>query len=471
MEQRVQRKLAAILAADVVGYSRLMGEDEEGTLATLKSYRSIIDELIQTHDGRVFGGAGDSVIAEFASPVEAVRCATKIQIRVDERNADVPDTRRMRFRIGVNLGDVMVEGDNLFGDGVNVAARLEGIAEPGGICVSRTVLDHVKGKVDLVFEDIGDHRVKNIAEPIHVYRVRQEQHDTMAIPVSEEAAPRSSRSALAVLPFANLSGDPEQEYFADGLSEDLISALTAWHTFPVIARNSVFTYKGQAVKVQQVAAELDARYVLEGSVRKAGNRVRITAQLIDSETGHHLWAQRFDRKLDDLFEVQDEITQRIVAIIAPEIEMAEQRRASTRHPKSLSAWDLYQRGMSIFYNLREKGTIEARAFFEQAAKADPSFAQAYSGIAATYNYAHATTREVGALAKATEAAKKAVSLDETDASIHVTLGISLKMAGKYDSAVAEYERAIELNPNNAFAYGYFGDALSNMGKLRTAVTN
>ena len=253
------------------------------------------------------------------------------------------------------------------------------------------------------------------------------------------------------------------------LSEDLITALTAWHTFPVIARNSVFTYKGQAVKVQQVAAELDARYVLEGSVRKAGNRVRITAQLIDSETGHHLWAQRFDRKLDDLFEVQDEITQRIMAIIAPEIEMAEQRHASMRHPKNLGAWDLYQRGMSIFYNLSEEGTIEARAFFERAAEVDPSYAQAYSGIAATYNLAYATHREVGALTKATEAAKKAVSLDETDASIHVTLGIALKMAGKHDLAVAEFERALELNPNNAFAYAYLGDALSNMGKHDQAI--
>ena len=472
VEERVQRRLAAILAADVVGYSRLMGEDEEGTLATLKSYRGVIDELIETHDGRVFGGAGDSVIAEFASPVEAVRCATEIQLKVDERNADVPDTRRMRFRIGVNLGDVMVEGDNLYGDGVNVAARLEGIAEPGGISVSRTVLDHVKGKVDLEFEDLGDHRVKNIVEPIRIYRVRLEQHDTVAIPVSEEAEPHSSRSALAVLPFVNLSGDPEQDYFSDGLTEDIITALSAWHTFPVIARNSVFTYKGKAVKVQQVAHDLGARYVLEGSVRKGGRRLRISTQLVDADTGHHIWAEKFDRDLVDIFEVQDEITERIAATVAPELEMAEHRRGAEKRTTSLQAWDYYQRGMSAWRQFDREANEQAREMFERAIELDPSYAQAYGGLTATYNadaWAQWAVSRDNAPAQAVAAGQQAVAADPTDASIRVTFGVALILAGKFERAIAELRRALELNPNNAFAYVHLGQALDVSGQPEEAI--
>ena len=473
-EKRVQRRLAAILAADVVGYSRLMGEDEEGTLATLKAYRIVIDELIHTHDGRVFGSAGDSVIAEFASPVEAVRCATEIQLRVDEKNADLSEQRRMRFRIGVNLGDVMVEGDNLYGDGVNVAARLEGIAEPGGIWVSRTILDHVKGKVDHVFEDIGDHRVKNIAEPIHVYRVRLEHRDAVAIPVSAEAAPYSSRSALAVLPFANLSGDPEQEYFSDGLTEDIITALSAWRTFPVIARNSVFTYKGEAVKVQQVAADLGARYVLEGSVRKGGNRVRITTQLIDAKTGHHLWAEKFDRELEDIFDVQDEITQRIAATVAPELEMAQHRPGLEKRKTKLDAWDYYQRGMSAFHKFNREANAEARAMFERAITLDPSYAQAYSALAATHNVDAGrrwTRSRQDTLAKAIVAGQQAVALDGADASIRVTFGAALHQAGQFEQAIAEQERALEINPNNPFAYAGLGNALDFAGRPEEAISH
>ena len=472
VEERVQRRLAAILAADVVGYSRLMGEDEEATLATLKSYRSAIDELIQTHDGRVFGGAGDSVIAEFASPVEAVRCATEIQLELEKRSAEVPDERRMRFRIGVNLGDVMVEGDNLYGDGVNVAARLEGIAEPGGIWVSGTVLDHVKGKVDLVFEDIGDHRVKNIAGPVRVYRVRQEQRDTVGLPVSEEAAPYSSRSALAVLPFANLSGDREQEYFSDGLTEDIISALSAWHTFPVIARNSVFTYKGKAVKVQQVAADLGARYVLEGSVRKGGNRVRITVQLSDAKTGHHLWAEKFDRELEDIFEVQDEITQRIAATVAPELEMAQHRRGVKKRTTNMDAWDYYQRGMSAFHKFNREANAEARAMFERAIELDPSYAQAYRALADTHcvdAWRHWAVSRADTIAKAVAAGQRAVALDPVDASIRVTFGIALLQARRFEQAISEQERALELNPNDAFAYAYLGVALAHAGRPTEAL--
>jgi TolB-like protein/class 3 adenylate cyclase len=312
----MERRLAAILAADVVGYSRLMGADEEATLATLNAYREVIDRLVVDLHGRVFGSAGDSVIAEFASPVEAVRCAAEIQQEIEARNANLPEDRRMRFRIGVNLGDVMAEGDNLFGDGVNVAARLEGLAKAGGVCVSGTVFDHVRNKVGLEFESLGERHVKNIEQPVRVYRITLEGEATEgeahgAATVGSTELGFLQKPAIAVLPFENMSGDPEQEYFSDGLAEDIITALSHWHSFPVVARNSSFSFKGQQVRIGQIAEELGARYILEGSVRKAGKRLRITAQLIDAQTGHHPWAERFDRQLEDIFDIQDEITNRI----------------------------------------------------------------------------------------------------------------------------------------------------------------
>ena len=468
----MERRLAAILAADVVGYSRLVGADEEGTLRTLRAYRKVIDELVAAHRGRIFGTAGDSVIAEFASPVEAVRCAAEVQQELGQRNADVPEDRRMEFRIGINLGDVVVEGDDLLGDGVNVAARLQELADPGGIYVSDDIHRYVEGKIDVSFADLGKRQLKNIAEPVHVYLAEPPGTEQEKPGDTEPTNSAVARSALAVLPFANLGQDPEQDYFADGLTEDLITALSAWHTFPVISRSSVFTYKGQAVKVQQVAAELGARYVLEGSVRKDADRVRITAQLIDAKSGHHIWAQRFDRKLENIFDVQDEITQRIVAIIAPELEMAEQRRAAERHPKSLGAWDLYQRGMAPFHKLDKESIRESRELFEQAALRDPSYAQAHSALAATYNLDcsnyWAEDRE-GAIAKALAAARRALALDETDSSIHITLGVALMFAGKADEAAVEHERALELNPNNAFAYAQLGNSLGKMGKHDQAI--
>ncbi len=312
----MERRLAAILAADVVGYSRLMGADEEATLATLNAYREIIDGLVTDHRGRVFGSAGDSVIAEFASPVEAVRCAVEIQQEVETYNADLPEDRRMHFRIGVNLGDVMAEGGNLFGDGVNVAARLEGLAKVGGVCVSGTVFDHARNKVGLEFEDLGERQVKNIDQPVRVYSItlegeaaEGEAHSAATVGAFEPE--RLEKPAIAVLPFENMSGDPEQEYFSDGLAEDIITALSHWRSFPVVARNSTFSFKGQQLRVEKIAEELGARYILEGSVRKAGKRLRITAQLIDAQTSHHVWAERFDRQLEDIFDIQDEITNRI----------------------------------------------------------------------------------------------------------------------------------------------------------------
>ncbi len=472
-EERVERRLAAILAADAVGYSRLMGEDEEGTLANLKVSREIIDGLIEQHHGRVFGGAGDSVIAEFASPVEAVRCAAEIQLRIEEKNAELPQELRMRFRIGVNLGDVLVEGENLFGNGVNVAARLESIAGPGAIWISRTVLDHVNGKVDFAFEDLGKREVKNISEPIHVYRIIQERHQKAVITVPTAEA-QLTRSALAVLPFTNLSGDPEQEYFSDGLTEDIITALSAWRTFPVISRNSVFAYKDNAVKAQQLAEELGARYVLEGSVRKGGNRIRITVQLIDANTGHHLWGEKYDRDLVDIFEVQDEITQRIAATAAPELEKAQHRRVVEKRTKIISAWDYYQRGMSAFHKFDRDANAEARQMFERAIELDQSYAQAYGALTATHNadvWAHWTGSSADSRAKAVAAGQQAVALDPADASVRVTYGIALMLARNFEQAIAEQKRALELNPNNPFANTHLGQALDASGRPEEAIQN
>ncbi len=303
----MERRLAAILAADVVGYSRLVREDEEGTLRTLSAYREVIDGLVAEHRGRIFGSAGDSVIAEFASPVEAVRCAAEVQRKLGERNANLPGDRRMEFRIGVNLGDVVVEGDNLLGDGVNVAARLQELADPGGVCVSAIVFDQMEGKTNLAFADLGEQQVKNIAKPVRAYKVLVEPGAAaVTVPGPQpRRSPVPDKPSIAVLPFVNMSADPEQEYFSDGITEDLITDLAKISGLFVASRNAVFRYKGEAVEPQRVSQELGVRYVLEGSVRKAGDRVRISAQLIDPPTGYHLWAERYDRDLTDIFALQD----------------------------------------------------------------------------------------------------------------------------------------------------------------------
>src|SRR5919106_1380973 len=374
----VTRKLAVIVAADVAGYSRLMAADEEGPLATRNAGRQVIDEMIARHHGRIFTTAGDSVMAEFASAVEAVRCAAAIQQEIERRNADLPEPRRMLFRVGVHLGDVMVGGDNLFGDGVNVAARLEGVAEPGGICISGAVYDQIRNKVDLTFEDLGERSLKHIGQPVRVFGVRR---DGAAAPGplperSAETAPArpSALPSIAVLPFANLGGDPEQEYFADGITEDLITELSRFQELRVIARNSVLTYKSKPVRVQEVGRDLGVRYVLEGSVRKAGARVRITAQLIDAATGHHLWAERFDRDLADIFEVQDEVASRIVATLAGKLGESERRRARSLQTDNPQAYDCVLRGRELWYRFTPEANREARRLYEKAIELDPDYA-------------------------------------------------------------------------------------------------
>src|ERR1700731_69575 len=381
-EARVQRRLAAILAADVAGYSRLMGADEEGTLAALKELRrELADQKIKEHRGRIVKTTGDGLLVEFASVVDAMRCAVEVQREMAERNARVPEERCIQFRIGINLGDIIKDGRDIYGDGVNVAARLEALAEPGGICVNRVVRDQVRDKLDFAFEDAGEQRVKNIARPLRVYHVRPGQLADEEMSAVQPPLALPDKPSLAVLPFTNMSGDPEQEFVSDGIAEDVISALSHYPSLFVIARNSTFTYKGRAVDVKQVGRELGVRYVLEGGVRKAGNRIRVTAQLIEAETGNHVWANRYDRDLADIFAVQDEITHALTTALTPAIADAELRRAIRKPPESLDAWAAYQRGLWHLSKANSEDDTIAQNFFRQAIDLDPTFAPGYSALA------------------------------------------------------------------------------------------
>jgi TolB-like protein/class 3 adenylate cyclase len=400
-DRSVERKLSAIFAADIAGYSRLMARDEPGTLARLKACRSIIDGLIAAHRGRIFNTAGDSVVADFASAVDAVACAVAVQRAIAVEEPGSAANEPMRFRIGIHVGDVMVDGANLLGDGVNIAARLEGIAEPGGICVSRVVRDQIRDKLNAAFDDMGEQQVKNIPRPVRVFRVLAEGN-----PMFRPAGlPLPDKPSIAVLPFENMSGDSEQEYFADGMVEEIITALSRVRWLFVIARNSSFTYKGRAVDIKQVGRELGVRYVLEGSVRKGGDRVRITAQLIDATNGAHIWADRFDGTLEDIFDLQDQVTASIVGVIAPQLEQAEIARAKHKPTESLDAYDFYLRGVAGLHAVFEgdKDAVrEALHRFYRAIELDPKFASAY-GMAAwccvlhkNYGWIRGRSRRIGA---------------------------------------------------------------------------
>src|SRR5499426_3034470 len=376
----VERRLAAILAADVAGYSRLMGADEEGTHAALKVYRrEIIDPKLTEHRGRIVRIIGDGLLVEFASVIAAVRWAVDVQRAMGERNAGLPQEKRIEFRMGINAGDIIIDGTDIWGDGVNVAARLEALAEPGGICVSGRVQEDVHGSIEITFEDIGEQQLKNIARAVRVYRVRLKGTAKVS-----PAVHHSTKPSIAVLPFNNMSGDPEQEYFADGMVEEITTVLSRTRWLFVIARNSSFTYKGRAVDVKQVGRELGVRYVLEGSVRKASNRVRITAQLIDTSTGAHLWADRFEGALDDIFDLQDQVTASVVGAIAPRLEQAEIERAERKPTESLSAYEHYLRGIANFHQWAREANNEALRLFYRAIELDPHFSSAYGMAANCY---------------------------------------------------------------------------------------
>ena len=392
-QARVGRRLAAIVAADVAGYSRLMGLDEVGTARTLREHRKVTDALVAKHGGRLVKTTGDGVLLEFPSVVDAVECAVAVQAVMAERNQGVPADRRMLFRIGINLGDILIEGDDILGDGVNVAARLEGIAEPGGICVSSSAYEQVRGKVMVEFADLGERSLKNIARPVRAYAVMNNepspklQSDDIASysPHRKVSLALPDGPSIAVLPFQNMSGDPEQEYFADGMVEDIITALSRFKLLFVIARNSSFTYKGKTVDIRQVGRELGVRYVLEGSVRKAGNKVRITGQLIDAATGVHLWADHFDGGLEDIFDLQDQITANVVGAIAPRLQQVEIERSKHKPTESLDAYDYYLRGIALYAKYTKETTDEALRLLSNAIELDPDFASAYAAAARCYS--------------------------------------------------------------------------------------
>ena len=473
-EYRVDRRLAAILAGDVARYSRLMGDDEEGTLQNLKTHRKeLVDPKILEHRGRIVKTTGDGILVEFVSVVDAVRCAVDIQRGMVERNIDVPIEHRIEFRIGINVGDIISDADDIYGDGVNVAARLQALAEPGGIYVSRVVHDQVRDKLNFGFEDMGEQTVKNISRPVGIHRVRIDADaatKTMGDAVGKPATAVSERPALAVLPFVNLSGDAEQEYFADGVSEDIITALSKLRWFFVIARNSSFTYKGKAVDVKRAARELGVRYILEGSVRKGGNRVRITAQLIDASTGNHIWADRYDGDLTDVFALQDEITMKVAAAVEPRLLEAEGLRSQSRSPKELGAWDMVIRANSIFWRLTRAETDQAIEMLQEAVARYPEYAPAHSLLAFILlisGYIGARSSEAQ-LKQASTLAARAAELDDSDPWAHLALGFAAFMRRQTPIAAAEFHRALSLNPNFAAAHGYLGWALAFDGQTSLA---
>lgn len=476
--ERVERRLAAVLAADVAGYSRLMGSDEEGTLTRLKAVRqALVDPAIASHRGRIVKTTGDGMLVEFASAVDAARCSVEVQRLIAEQNADISQDLRIEFRIGIHVGDIIVDDNDIFGDGVNIAARLEGIAEPGGVCISDDAQRQIRGKVDFAFEDMGLQTLKNIAEPLKAWRLQLGGQGAAkaqpASPASQVAAlPLPDKPSIAVLPFQNMSGDLEQEYFADGIVEDIITALSRFKSLFVIARNSTFTYKGKAVDIKQVGRELGVRYVLEGSVRRSRNRIRLTAQLIDAETGNHLWAERYDRDLADIFAVQDEITEVVAIAIEPAIAQMEQSRAMRKPPENLSSWEAYQRGVWHFGRVGTTENEAAKTFFRRAIDLDPSFAPAHAGLAHTIlceAWLYQTKSMPEALNEALPEAQKAISLDPLDAVAHCGVGYGRFFRGDHGGALAEAREALVINPNYAAAHQLLGSVLVFSGYPREGI--
>ncbi len=518
----MERKLTAILCADVYGYSRLMGEDEEATLRTLSAYRKITDALIERHHGRFVNSAGDSVLAEFASVVEAVSCAVAIQTALKAENARLPLERRMEFRIGVNLGDVMVEGEQIYGDGVNVAARLESLADPGGICISGMVHDQVRDKLALAYEDRGDQVVKNIARPVRVWRVLPDQASASRVKMKMNRKPcrywrggvlslagvaiivatfalvqhlslrpqqthasiptpptpalsLPSIPSIAVLPFTNLSGNPQQEYFSDGITDDLITDLSRVPKLFVIARTSSFTYKGKAEKAQTIGQELGVKYLLEGSARRAGDQVRINVQLVDATSGNEVWSQRYDRQMRDIFKLQDELVQSLTTTVGLQLSMLESGSGIVvrQRTNNLEAYDYFLRGFEEYQILTSDRLAHARKMFEKAIALDPGYADAYAWLAhlLATGYALQFASDPDALDRAEEFAQKAVILDDSNSNAYAILSWVIELKNRPNEAITNAERAITLDPNNAFAYFILADISGIAGKQSARLAN
>jgi adenylate cyclase len=477
--ERVERRLAAVLAADVAGYSRLMGRDEEGTLANLKSLRkTLFDPCIAAHRGRIVKTTGDGMLVEFASAVDAARCAVEVQRGMAAQNADLPQDTKIEFRIGIHVGDIIIDDNDIFGDGVNIAARLEGIAEPGGVCISDDAQRQVRGKVEIVFDDIGPQSLKNIAEPMRAWRVRLDGDAPSTAPAkpSAETAPALAlpeKPSIAVLPFQNMSGDPEQEHFADGMVEDIITGLSRSKALLVIARNSTFTYKGKAVDIKQVGRELGVRYVLEGSVRKSGNRVRITGQLIDAATGTHLWADRFDSLLDDIFDLQDRVTSSVVGAISPQLERAEIERAQRKPTGSLQAYDYYLRALASSYRFTREANLETLELARAASAIDPHFALSHALAAFSFTQRKAFGWSVNIADEISETrrlAAQAIELDRDDARVLGMAGFALGyVVGEVELAAEFLARAIQLDPNLVLARTWMGWTRVYLGDMDGAI--
>ena len=476
-DERVERRLAAILAADVVGYSRLMGADEVGTLAALKAHRrELIDPKIAEHHGRIVKTTGDGMLVEFASVVDAVQCAVEVNRAVVGRNAEVPQEKRIEFRVGINVGDVIVDGADIYGDGVNIAARLEGLADPGGICLSQSAADQVRGKLVITIEDMGERELKNIELPMRVFRVRSggaPKGPASSVVAAKAALALPNKPSLAVLPFQNMSGDPEQEYFADGMVEDITTALSKVQSFFVIARNSSFSYKNKVVDVKQVGRELGVRYVLEGSVRKAGGRIRITGQLIEVATGHHLWADRFDGAIEEVFALQDQVTHSVVGAIEPNLQRAEIERAIRKPTENLDAYDFFLRGMALAHGLSKEQRRESQQFFLKATELDPNYHAAYALAAMYYHYGSIQgwlTDPKVEIAEGVRLAHRAVESGTNDPVALANAGLTLAFLGnEAEAGIRLIDRALAINPSYAFGWYDSGAVRNILGNSDVAI--
>ncbi len=464
---RLERRLAAILAADVAGYSRLMGADEAGTARALREHRAAIDPIVASHGGRIVKTAGDGILLEFSSVVAAVECAVAIQKLMAERNADVLEDRRMLFRIGINLGDVLIEGDDILGDGVNVAARLEGIAEPGGIYISDAAHQQVRGKLEASFEDRGEQQLKNIERPVRAYRV----HCAGAAINLPPTLPLPEKPSIAVLPFQNMSGDPAQEYFSDGIAEDIITELSRFRSLFVVARNSSFSLRDRTFDVAEVGRRLGVRYVVEGSIRKAGKRVRVTIQLLDAPSGNHLWGERYDRELEEIFVVQDEITRAVVSTLPGRLEDAGRDLAKRKQTSNITAYDLVLLGNDRWRRLTRKDLAEALGYFSRAVALDPHYARAHANMAWTdVCNVFLEAADITSLDAALQHIETALDIDDSDAWSHGVFGQLLFLLRRDDEAEIHFKRALALNPNDADVAAVFANILVYWGRWREALT-
>ena len=462
-----KRKLTAILSADVAGYSRLMGEDEEATIRTLKGYRELIAERTEKHRGRVVDSPGDNVLAEFGSVVDAVRCAVEIQEELKVRNTELPENRQMKFRIGVNLGDVIEDEKQLFGDGVNIAARVEGLAEGGGICISGTVYEHLKNKLPLDYDYLGEQHVKNIIEPVRVYQVKINAKTTFHGLNKEVKLP--DKPSIAVLPFINMSADKEQEYFCDGIAEDILNDLTHLEDLYVVARTSSFAFKGKNQDIREIGIKLRAHTVVEGSVRKAGNRLRIIAQLINVADGYHLWSERYDRELEDVFAIQEEIAKNIVRALKIKLSKREKHALRKVKTQDVQAYDFYLKGREFFHLGRRKNIQFASEMFTRAIKKDLDYALAYAGLADCYSYLFMySEKKQENIERSVAASKRAIELDSELAEAHAARGLAVSLSMQYDEAEKEFDKAIRLNPKLYEAYYFYARTCRQQGKIEKA---